>query len=712
MASVEHGKPGIAAALLCRVPAFADLPPTVLGTLAVDMARVTFQPGATVVREGEPGDCVYVIAEGRAEVRIRSVAGEPLVLATLGPGESFGEIALLRRVPRTATVQAISALVCYRLDAAPFAGLLDGHPDLAAWYADLARRMETYNFLKRAMPFSPLEPRTVEILSRHLRERHIDAGATVVRQGDQGDAFYLVRDGTLDVLDDTSGARIATLGPGGCFGEMALLAAEPRSATVRALTACTLLALSRRTFQEAIAANEVLEAGLTALATARYRPARIDHWSIQRQDRADGETVYVLKDERHARYFSLSERGRWVWDRLDGAITIHDLLVEYRHRFGEAAAGLVYPLLARLQAHGFVSVPGGHRNEIQTPASGIAAAAHRILTAQYTVQRFDEILTALYNRIGRYSYTWPAQVIWLLVTVIGGAAFLSLWGGGRVDLAASGGLGWLVPVLVALGWVIHVPIHEMQHALTAKHFGREVRRAGFGWYWFAPMFWTDTSDIWLESRWRRMAVSFAGPYSNLIMGGAVSLVVLVLPDGVLRSALFDITLVLYVGFLTAFNPLLEYDGYYMLEDFLDTSNLRRKAMGFLALDFLPRLRSGGLTRAELGYALFGLCAIFYIVFMCSQIVLVYRGRVEQWAAAHLPGPIAGTLGWVLAAIFLLLVSLGTVHDIAMARASRRAGATPTMAAVAALAGERATPADELDRQNLAGGEALEERISK
>jgi hypothetical protein len=208
-----------------------------------------------------------------------------------------------------------------------------------------------------------------------------------------------------------------------------------------------------------------------------------------------------------------------------------------------------------------------------------------------------------------------------------------------------------------------------------------------------------------------MAVSFAGPYSNLIMGGAVSLLVLVLPDGVARSALFDITLILYVGFLTAFNPLMEYDGYYLLEDFLDTSNLRAKAMSFLTLDFLPGLRAGRLTRAEQGYALYGLCAIAYVGFMCSQIVLIYRARVEHVVGMHVSHLIAALLGWGLAALFLVLVGLGTVHDVSQARAARRAGTTPTLKAVAALAGESSSTR-ELARQQRAGGEALEERISK
>ena len=426
------------------------------------------------------------------------------------------------------------------------------------------------------------------------------------------------------------------------------------------------------------------------------RLRRAARWSRH----AAGETGYVLKDEARGRYFRLTERGLFVWDALGDAPTRPELLRAYRLRYGTDGAALVDPLLARLAHEGFIGAPGGP-GRTGTPAraaAGFPAAAHRLLTARVTLTNVDPFLSAFHRRVGRHAYARPAQAAWLALALGGGAAFLALAYGGRAHLEARDGPGWIVPAILALGWLIHVPIHELQHGLTAKHYGREVRRAGLGWYWFAPMCWIDTSDMWLEGRGRRIATSFAGPYSNLVMAGGLSLVVLALPDGVLRSGLFAVALMLYLGFLTAFNVLLEYDGYYMLLDLLGTSHLRRKALVFLARDLLPRLRTGRLGRAEVGYTLYGAAALGYVVFMAAQIVLIYRAQLAGLVGGVLPAPAAAALGWVLAGTFVLVVALGVVQEIRTARAAgddRGAGTRD----------DQAGAADE-------GGEPLEVRISK
>ena len=89
------------------------------------------------------------------------------------------------------------------------------------------------------------------------------AGATIVKRGEQGNVFYMIAAGTVSVTDIKSqraanngavheSARLAkqTLGPGDCFGEMALLTGEPRAATIVAKSSCTLLALSRGDFEQ------------------------------------------------------------------------------------------------------------------------------------------------------------------------------------------------------------------------------------------------------------------------------------------------------------------------------------------------------------------------------------------------------------------------------------------------------------------------------
>jgi MFS family permease len=108
--------------LLTDVPLFAPLPGTSLEHIAGRLVPVRIEEGTVVVREGDAGDRFYVIVEGEVEV---SAEGEPV--ATQGPGGYFGEIALLRDVPRTATVTAKTPLVLYALEREDFLASVTGH---------------------------------------------------------------------------------------------------------------------------------------------------------------------------------------------------------------------------------------------------------------------------------------------------------------------------------------------------------------------------------------------------------------------------------------------------------------------------------------------------------------------------------------------------------------------------------------------------------
>jgi NADH dehydrogenase len=81
----------------------------------------------------------------------------------------------------------------------------------------------------------------------NVTTEHYEPGETVFEQGDYGDKFYLVRSGEVEVIRD--GSRIAVLGPGEFFGEMALVSNAPRGASVRAVKPCDLTAVSRGSFQ-------------------------------------------------------------------------------------------------------------------------------------------------------------------------------------------------------------------------------------------------------------------------------------------------------------------------------------------------------------------------------------------------------------------------------------------------------------------------------
>ena len=108
--------------VLRRVAMLRPLPMPAIENLARHVVHVEVPAGANVVEQGEPGDSYYVIEHGQAEV-----VGNGTVVRSLGPGDGFGEIALIRRRPRTATVRARTALSLYRLDRVPFLLTVGGY---------------------------------------------------------------------------------------------------------------------------------------------------------------------------------------------------------------------------------------------------------------------------------------------------------------------------------------------------------------------------------------------------------------------------------------------------------------------------------------------------------------------------------------------------------------------------------------------------------
>jgi CRP-like cAMP-binding protein len=112
--------------LLKRVPLFSDLDRKELGRVANSMKERTFGAGETVTAEGQTGIGFFVIADGEAKV---TVGGQER--RRLGPGDYFGEVALLNESARTATITAESDLKCYGLTSWEFRPLVETHGTIA-----------------------------------------------------------------------------------------------------------------------------------------------------------------------------------------------------------------------------------------------------------------------------------------------------------------------------------------------------------------------------------------------------------------------------------------------------------------------------------------------------------------------------------------------------------------------------------------------------
>jgi len=125
---------------IAQMPLFSGVPREELTSLLTVVAPIKVSRGSAVVREGEAGDSLFLIVLGTLQVSTRGADGADVELARLGPGDFFGEVALLTRRPRTATVAALTEAELLRLDHATVDRLRQRHPRIDASLSEFHRR--------------------------------------------------------------------------------------------------------------------------------------------------------------------------------------------------------------------------------------------------------------------------------------------------------------------------------------------------------------------------------------------------------------------------------------------------------------------------------------------------------------------------------------------------------------------------------------------
>lgn len=189
--------------------------------------------GIKVISQGDAGDYFYVVEKGNFDIYIHSAGsvqpgpdGMGKKVSTIGPGGSFGELALMYNAPRAATVVSTEpgSLLWY-LDRITFRRIL---MDSA-----FARRRMYESFLNEVPLLSTLTPYERSKIADALETQKFPAGSTIIREGDPGEAFYLLESGTAAVYKRETGDKaLTTYKKGDYFGELALLDDKPRAASV------------------------------------------------------------------------------------------------------------------------------------------------------------------------------------------------------------------------------------------------------------------------------------------------------------------------------------------------------------------------------------------------------------------------------------------------------------------------------------------------
>jgi len=162
---------------LRAIPLFSQVVESDLEQIASHLIERRYPRNTTIVEEGLAGDYMYILREGRVKVTKLSDDGREKILDFLDAGAFVGEMALLERAPRSASVKTLSPVRVLALSRTDFMGILRKSPDLAlAVIQELSRRLRTINDQASALSFQRVKDRTKGLLVRLAKEPHAASG--------------------------------------------------------------------------------------------------------------------------------------------------------------------------------------------------------------------------------------------------------------------------------------------------------------------------------------------------------------------------------------------------------------------------------------------------------------------------------------------------------------------------------------------------------
>jgi putative peptide zinc metalloprotease protein len=350
-------------------------------------------------------------------------------------------------------------------------------------------------------------------------------------------------------------------------------------------------------------------------------------YALKRLEASEGPARWVLRDLRSDRFLRMSDADAELFKLVDGRHSLPDLIREAEQRLGAAGPARLARLLSELAERGLLGgVPGAEAAEAERGGLVQRLAAPREKTWAGAGALFERI----YRRGGRRLFTRPALATIAALIVVGLVVFpylvVARYGTPFV-VARKIGIGGLV---FMLGRFAIVAVHETAHGLTMASYGRRVRAAGLKLLLIFPYAYVDTSEAWFEPRRRRIAISAAGPVSDLSLGALFALCCFALPAGTLRDILFQLAFAAYLGAFFNLNPFVERDGYQILVDLLREPGLRRRAREQLARRLAGAGRTGD-SRVLARYAVFGVAWSAVAACFAAGMSLRYEPRLTQFA---------------------------------------------------------------------------------
>jgi CRP-like cAMP-binding protein/Fe-S-cluster-containing hydrogenase component 2 len=256
-------------AALAMLDVLREAPAPELRCIAGLVTLRVFPAASAIVSEHADAEYLYFLMDGIARVTLHDKDGHEVLLGLLGRGDHFGEGPLFGDHFRRASVMAESNCQVLQIPLDELRQHLPDLPVIATALRAIYRERLVYSTLGRVPLFSQLSPTERGEIAGLLRRVGYARGEAIMRQGEPGDALYLIEDGQVTV--EQSEHVIAHLDVGDFVGEMSLLSDQPHNATVRAVTPVDVLVLPGAEFHRLLAQQPALARQLYTAAEERRR---------------------------------------------------------------------------------------------------------------------------------------------------------------------------------------------------------------------------------------------------------------------------------------------------------------------------------------------------------------------------------------------------------------------------------------------------------
>jgi putative peptide zinc metalloprotease protein len=308
--------------------------------------------------------------------------------------------------------------------------------------------------------------------------------------------------------------------------------------------------------------------------------------------RYEGKTFYVVKDPMSLRYYRLKDYEHFLLKFLDGKHTLEEAQKAYEKEYRPDRLPL-----EDLEAFAQQLMTAGLAHN-ESPAAGEQLFQRRkkrkrqewlqtftnILYIKIPIFDPDRILVGMLRYLGWIFSAWffTVSVGIMLAAILLVATHFDTFRSKLPDYHEFFSFKTAVYLWISLG-VVKI-IHEFGHGLSCKRFGGEVHEMGFLLMCFSPALYCNVSDAWvLPNKWHRIIISSAGIYVELIIAAIATFVWWNTPTQPFTNNLALSLMVVCSVSTVVFNanPLMRYDGYYVLADWLEIPNLREKSNRFL-----------------------------------------------------------------------------------------------------------------------------------